>query len=82
MIATTDHKRYRSVPKSFEDNIKMPISPTNQMKRKLPLTNSDIIHTTTKKLDTVKSIEFEPREKDESILNLTDNHNNTNFDRG
>jgi len=58
MIATTDHKRYRSVPKSFEDNIKMPIS-------------------TTKKLDIVKSIEFEPREKDESTLNLTDN-----FDRG
>ncbi len=58
MIATTDHKRYRSVPKSLEGNIKIPIS-------------------TTKKLDIVKSIEFEPREKDESISNLTDN-----FDRG
>jgi hypothetical protein len=35
----------------------------NRMKRKISLTNSEIIHTTTKKLDVIKSTEFEPREQ-------------------
>ncbi|CAF3588365.1 unnamed protein product [Rotaria sordida] len=89
IMTTIDHKRHRSITKSIEDNT------TNRTKRKTSLINSDIIHTTTKKLDIVKSIEFEPRDQnqnidsysqiDESTLSLntttTTNNNNHNFDQ-
>jgi hypothetical protein len=63
MIPTIEHKRHHSITKSFEDNI--------TMKRKISLTNSD-----SKKLDVVKSTEFEPKDH-ESVLNQ-----NNNIDRG
>ncbi|CAF4455763.1 unnamed protein product, partial [Rotaria magnacalcarata] len=37
------------------------------MKRKTSLINSDTIHTATKKLDVVKSTEFEPRDQNPNI---------------
>ncbi|CAF3519001.1 unnamed protein product [Rotaria socialis] len=70
-MTTIDHKRHRSIAKTTEDNnttnIDMQNSITNRMKRKTSLINSDTIHTTTKKLDVVKSTEFEPRDQNPNI---------------
>lgn len=41
LMLSNDHKRYRSITKSFEDNTKIPTSPTNRIKRKTLLTNSE-----------------------------------------
>ncbi|CAF2644676.1 unnamed protein product [Rotaria sp. Silwood2] len=90
IMTTINHKRRRSITKSIEDNttnIDIQTSTTNRIKRKTSLFNSDISHMTTKKLDTVKSTEFEQRDQnpnidsysqiDESTLSL----NNNNFDQ-
>jgi hypothetical protein len=41
VITTNDHKRHRSITKSFEDNTKIQTSTTNRMKKKILLTNSE-----------------------------------------
>ncbi|CAF0753436.1 unnamed protein product [Rotaria sp. Silwood1] len=95
-MTTINHKRHRLITKSVEDhttNINIQPSTTNRMKRKTSLINSDIIHTTTtKKLDIVKSTEFEPRDQNQNIdsysqidestlsLNNDNNNHNHNFD--
>jgi hypothetical protein len=57
MIPIMDHKQHRSIT-----NIKLQTSTINRMKRKISVTNSDVIHPT-KKLDGVKSKEFEPKDQ-------------------
>jgi hypothetical protein len=57
MIPIMDHKQHRSIT-----NIKLQTSTINRMKRKISATNSDVIHPT-KKLDGVKSKEFEPKDQ-------------------
>lgn len=79
---TFDHKRNSSsMSKTVEDdttNINVESSIKSRHKRKSSLINSDTIHATTKKLDTVKSYEF-PINKSNSNQNNNINHN---FDQG
>ena len=68
ITTTIDHKRHCSLIKSIKHgnttNVQIPYSTANRVKRKTSLTtNSDIGQCTTKKCDTIQSLEIETRDQ-------------------